>query len=277
VRTSAFSILAAGLAVAAIAFVAAGCGGDDAAEAAPAGEAGAPTAEGDPATEGPPAQAAEVVRFEDRSTIVEGFFDGAVVEYFDFGPIQLTEGNTVAPIWVVTNGTSDQKNVIDTVPGHADYSPLWQVNEVTFVAGVEPRTLRSADEISAAADAGEVTIVETETVVNCPVTGFDQPEVLGFARGDTVAYYDLGPVELADGNAIAPIWAVTNGVADQKNIIDTVPGDADYTPLWGVIMVTFADGVEPYLLTSAAAVEEALAAGDVTLEETDVVVNCPVL
>jgi hypothetical protein len=42
-------------------------------------------------------------------------------------------------------------------------------------------------------------------------------------------------------------------------------------------MVTFADGVEPYLLTSAAAVEEAVAAGDVTLEETDVVVNCPVL
>jgi hypothetical protein len=112
---------------------------------------------------------------------------------------------------------------------------------VTWAAGVEPRTLRSAAEVVAAAGAGEVTIVETDTVVNCPVLGFDQPEVLGFARGDMIAYVDLGPVKLAEGNDVAPIWAVTNGTPE------------------------------------AADVDAAVAAGDVTLEETDVVVNCPVL
>ena len=266
---------------AALSAVAAGCGGDEetAVPVAPPAEA-AP-----PAGESPPADAvtgeegsAEVVRFADASTIVAGFFRGEVVEYFDFGPIVLGEGNTVAPIWVVTNGTAEQMNVIDTVPGEADYSPLWQVVEVTFADGVEPRTLRSRAEVEEAEAGGEVTLVETDTVVNCPVLGFDQAEVLGYAKGDLIAYLDLGPVTLAgEENAVAPIWAVTNGVADQHNVVDTVPGDEDYTPLWGVSMVTFAEGVEPYLLTSAADVEAAVEAGDATIEETDVVVNCPVL
>lgn len=268
-------VLAAFLVAISLAAVATGCGGDDSTETAAPAEPAAPAADAE--MEGEDA-AAEVVRFGEASTIVEGFFDGQVVEYFDFGPIELAEGNALAPIWVVTNGTAEQMNIIDTVPGDEDYSPLWQVIEVSFADGVEPRTLRSRTEVEEAEAAGEVTLVETETVVNCPVLGFDQPEVLGFAKGDVVAYYDLGPVELSgEENAVAPIWAVTNGVAEQQNIIDTVPGDDDYTPLWGVIMVTFAEGVEPYLLSSAGEVEQAVESGDVTLEETDVVVNCPVL
>jgi len=42
-------------------------------------------------------------------------------------------------------------------------------------------------------------------------------------------------------------------------------------------MVTFSEGVEPYLLSSASEVEQAQEAGDITLETTDTVVNCPVL
>lgn len=268
-RVHVVGVLVAALVLAA---VVAGCGGDDSAAEDTVAEA-APEAPAEAGEAG-----AEVVRFGDASTIVEGFFDGEVVEYFDFGPIELAEGNALAPIWVVTNGTSEQMNVIDTVPGQAAYSPLWQVIEVTFNDGVEPRTLRSRAEVEQAEATGEVTLTETETVVNCPVIGFDQPEVLGFAKGDTIAYYDLGPVELAgDSNAVAPIWAVTNGVAEQMNVVDTVPGDDDYTPLWGVIMVTFNDGVEPYLLSSASEVEQAVENGDVTLQQTDTVVNCPVL
>jgi len=272
-RVQAVGVLVVALALAA---VVAGCGGDDSAAEAPPGDTVTEVAPEAPAEASE--VSGEVVRFGDASTIVEGFFDGEVVEYFDFGPIELAEGNALAPIWVVTNGTADQMNVIDTVPGQADYSPLWQVIEVTFNDGVDPRTLRSRAEVEQAEAAGEVTLTETDTVVNCPVIGFDQPEVLGFAKGDTIAYYDLGPVELAgDSNAVAPIWAVTNGVAEQMNIIDTVPGDDDYTPLWGVIMVTFSEGVEPYLLSSASEVEQAQEAGDITLETTDTVVNCPVL
>ena len=64
------------------------------------------------------------------------------------------------------------------------------------------------------------------------VKRFAQAETLGYYRGNTVAYLDFGPVKLARGNKVAPIWAFTNGAEGQRNVIDTVPGRSDYTPLW---------------------------------------------
>jgi hypothetical protein len=110
-----------------------------------------------------------------------------------------------------------------------------------------------------------------------PVQHFPQQATLGFYRGKTVEYLDFGPVKLARGNKVAPIWAVTNGPDGQYNVIDTVPGQRSYTPLWAVRMVTWKSGVTPRVLTSAAAVRAAVSRGDVTLRETSTVVNCPVL
>jgi hypothetical protein len=76
---------------------------------------------------------------------------------------------------------------------------------------------------------------------------------------------------------VAPIWAFTNGHDDQRNVIDTVPGRSDYTPLWAVRMVTWKEGVTPRLLRSAASVQAALRAGEVTVKSAPIVVNCPVL
>jgi hypothetical protein len=84
-------------------------------------------------------------------------------------------------------------------------------------------------------------------------------------------------VKLAAGNKVAPIWAVTNGADGQVNIIDTVPGRKDYTPLWSVRLVTWKDGATPRVLKSAAAVKKAVAAGEVTIKSPGIVVNCPVL
>ncbi|HEY7379696.1 MAG TPA: hypothetical protein VH572_00675 [Gaiella sp.] len=110
-----------------------------------------------------------------------------------------------------------------------------------------------------------------------PVQTYAQKVTLGFFRGQVVSYLDFGPVKLARGNKVAPIWAFANGAEGQRNVIDTVPGRADYTPLWGVRIVTWKDGVQVRVLTSAAAVRRALAAGDVTIKAMPIVVNCPVL
>jgi hypothetical protein len=109
------------------------------------------------------------------------------------------------------------------------------------------------------------------------ITHFPQQATEGFYRGQTIEYLDFGPVKLKAGNKVAPLWSVTNGVEDQYNIIDVVPGQAGYTPLWGVKLVTWKDGVTPRKLTSAAAVRKALAAGQVTVKVGGVVVNCPVI
>jgi hypothetical protein len=218
-----------------------------------------------------------VQHFLGEQNVVRGFFRGRTVRYLDFGVIALARGNVVAPIWVVTNGTRSQRNVIDVVPGRNGYTPLWRVTMMTWQAGVRPHTLKSAAAVRAAVRAGKVKLKRTRTVVNCPVLGFDQPETLGFYRGQPVAYLDLGPVKLKPGNTVAPIWVVTNGTPDQRNVIDVVPGDDGYTPLWQVRMVTWKDGVTRDTLRSAEEVASALAAGEVTIEETDVVVNCPVV
>ncbi len=110
-----------------------------------------------------------------------------------------------------------------------------------------------------------------------PVQHFQQNATLGFYRGKTIEYLDFGPIRLARGNRVAPIWVVTNGPDGQYNVIDTVPGQRSYTPLWAVRMVTWKDGVTPRVLTSAAAVRAAVARGDATLRESATVVNCPVL
>jgi hypothetical protein len=112
-----------------------------------------------------------------------------------------------------------------------------------------------------------------------PVTRFLAKEkvVAGFYKGRTIRYIDLGPVKLAPGNKVAPIWAVTNGTRGQHNIVDVAPGDQGYTPLWAVVQVTFRPGVAPTTLRSAAQVRAAARAGRVTLKKTPIVVNCPVL
>ena len=110
-----------------------------------------------------------------------------------------------------------------------------------------------------------------------PVKTFSQDVTLGFYRGEVVSYLDFGPVKLTSGNKTAPIWAFTNGDDGQRNIIDTVPGRKDYTPLWSVRLVTWTDGADVRVLRSAAAVARAQRAGDVSIKAMPIVVNCPVL
>jgi hypothetical protein len=227
-------------------------------------------------------------------TPVVGFFRGQTIRYLDEGAIALAKNpdgsfvSNVDPIWSVTNGTSDQHNIIDNVPNlnqPNDYTPLWQVVLVTWNKG--PRwTLRSAHEVQRALNAGRVTIKTTDTVVNCPVLGFDQKATVGFFRGDHVRYLDEGAIALAtnpDGSYVSnvdPIWSVTNGTSGQHNIIDDVPNlnkPDDYTPLWQVVLVTWRPGLTPVTLSSAADVSAAASNGWVTLTTTATVVNCPVL
>jgi len=50
-----------------------------------------------------------------------------------------------------------------------NYSPLWQVHKVTWLAGKQPHVLKSEEEVLAAEEAGQVSIEKTNIIVNCPV------------------------------------------------------------------------------------------------------------
>ena len=214
-----------------------------------------------------------------KKPVTAGFYRGRSIRYFDFGPIRLKAGNSIAPIWTVMNGVVAQRNIVDTVPGRPDYTPLWQLNKVTFKAGVKARLLRSRSEVLAAVRSGQATVSATSTVVNCPVLGFGQKRVAGFSAGKTIHYYDLGPVKVAPGNAVLPLVAVTNGVPGQHNISEETiaPGATNYPPLWGIVKATWAASARKVLLTSFAQVEQAEQAGDLELVKTTLVVNCPLV
>lgn len=214
-----------------------------------------------------------------KQPVAAGFYDGQTIHYYDFGPIKLKPGNNVAPIWTVTNGPDGQHNIVDTVPGKSDYSPLWQLNMVTWKDGATPRLLTSADDVKKAQQAGDVTVTATTTIVNCPLLGFGQKPIAGFSNGHTIHYYDLGPVKVRPGNETAPLYAPMNGVARQHNIaLESIAvGQTKYPALWAIVAVVWKPGAHKTLLTSAAQVRRAAAAGRLTIKKTSLVVNCPVV
>ena len=131
--------------------------------------------------------------------------------------------------------------------------------------------------IGVAAALATVVLALPALAADGPVKTYSQDVVLGFYRGQVISYLGFGPVKLRPGNKVAPIWAFTNGHENQRNVIDTVPGRRDYTPLWAVRLVTWKDGTDARVLRSAAAVARAQRAGDVTIRAMPIVVNCPVL
>ncbi len=91
--------------------------------------------------------------------------------------------------------------------------------------------------------------------------------------GELVEYYnfDIQPV------TPAPIYAFfyENGdpVPGQLNIINVIPGDAGYNDFWQVVKVTVADD---YVANSIAS-SSGIASGSIDMEETNIIVNCPVV
>lgn len=84
----------------------------------------------------------------------------------------------LAEVYVFTNGIQGegpagpfgyQADIFDSAPGDPTYSPLRRINLVTWKPDTTPRLLGSTDELAAAREAGELTITETETVVNMPM------------------------------------------------------------------------------------------------------------
>ena len=211
-----------------------------------------------------------------KQPVVSGFYRGSTIHYYDFGPIKLKPGNKLAPIWAVTDGPSGQHNIVDTVPGQSDYSPLWQVNMVTWREGVTPRLLTSTADVKQALQAGDVTVTPTTMVVNCPVLGFGQKVFTGFSNGHKIRYYNLGAVKVNPGNTVEPLYAPMNGVPGQHNVSlnNIAPGQTAYPALWGIVAVFWKPGAHKTLLTSAAQVQRLKAAGQLATKKTNLVVNC---
>jgi hypothetical protein len=119
-------------------------------------------------------------------TIADGFNSNFVIQAFT----SLPGTAAVDDIYVFTNAS--QGNVLASAPipagpsnNNAAYSPLWQVNLVSWNPGAKPRVLTSEADILTARSDGEVTIVPGATTgitVECSVIFTPQGGLLPGAR-----------------------------------------------------------------------------------------------
>jgi len=244
---------------------------------------------GRPATT-PTAAPGPVDGLERPTTIprVDGWYRGMAVQYLDYGP----QPNVAAPILVFFRASAPgtmvagQQNIIDTIPGQPGYSDFWRVHKVLAPADYVANSIRSFEQ----AMASGYPIEATDILVNCPVVnpgttiaGGGTGLTSGWYRGREVFYFDHGANSPGEGWVVvdAPIYVFfTAGgapVAGQKNVIHVKPGDAGYSDLWRVMKVTVGVGYVADSLRDAEAIAMAQEAGEVTLESTDIYVNCPVV
>jgi hypothetical protein len=83
--------------------------------------------------------------------------------------------------------------------------------------------------------------------------------------------------------ASANIYLFKNGIKGpgimgfQPQVVDSIPGDAKYSPLWRVNIVEWKDSTSATMLGSEDEVLAAESDGKVTVTSTHVVVNCPIV
>lgn len=112
-------------------------------------------------------------------------------------------------------------------------------------------------------DGGEVWFIRTDAS--------DQD----FAAAEGLVYVPLLRNALQADGSYATLYRIADGAGEQLPVITTVPGRDDFTSAFQIVDVEFND--EPVLLDSAAAIEDAAAAGSVSLAPTGVIVNYPLV
>jgi len=117
-----------------------------------------------------------------------------------------------------------------------------------------------------------------------PAAAQEMKLVAGWYRGREVKYYDFGMNSPHSGGSVAtaPIYVLITGmnadgtpafVAGQHNVVDAVPGDAGYSDLWQVMLVTVTGDYVADSIKSKADVD----ASGFAITSTDMFVNCPIV
>ena len=111
-----------------------------------------------------------------KTTHIPAFYDGnqVTINIFEVPSSEtlLASNKSVNTIYV-TNDLDEEQDfapVIDAIHGDG-FNPLWHQVLIVFNAGFAPHQFLSDEEVLAAADAGEITLVETDEVYICAVVG----------------------------------------------------------------------------------------------------------
>lgn len=225
--------------------------------------------------------------------------DGENVEYYNFDVQPLKP----APIYVlVKKGTTqpitNQLTIIDVIPGDAGYNDFWQMVMVEVPSGYVANSVTSYQEIL---NKG-YELDTTDYIFNCPVVPKGSTATKRYASTDVgltrgwykgkIAYYfnflegnlsatlegntptspiyvtfNINPGEPGGGPPSGPV--VEDGTTQTHNVIATIPGNLEYSPLWAVNVYDNADFDNVSNLVTAEAAN--------ILMVNAMYVNCPVV
>jgi hypothetical protein len=229
--------------------------------------------------------------------------DGQHVQYYNFDVQPLV----TAPIFALFKEGEDtpvqgQLNIIGVVPGDDGYNDFWHVHKVTVPDDYVANTLTNVDAVM---DSG-YPIERTNLIVNCPVVpegstaelrygDEDEGLVRGWYDNQVVFYFNFVEKELMveapdnghpsvplsdilvsfninpgeDGGGPASGFMTEDGTAQTHNVVQTLPEDDDYSPLWHVDVYDNADFDDVSDFASAQAAN--------VLDEGVATVNCPIV
>jgi hypothetical protein len=223
---------------------------------------------------------------------------GQNVEYYNFD----VQSVDPAPIYVLfkegeSSPVAGQLNIIDVLPGEANYNDFWLIIKVTVPSNYKANEVASYAEIQAKGYAMET----TTTIVNCPVVpegstatkrlgGSSAELTKGWYKEKVVMYFNFDEKAIvASGGKVptSPIYVCFNinpaeagggpasgfktevGTAQTHNVVGTIPSSASYSPLWVVSAFDNADFADVNNLTTALAATSTGAGL--------AVVNCPIV
>lgn len=206
------------------------------------------------------------VNFDQPPFITTGFDRaGAVTTYYNFD-IQPTTPDDIYVFFEegATTPIAGQNNIINTIPGDAGYNDFWVVNMVIVPENYVVNSLTNEADVLASGH----TIIKTNDIVNCPVVPFGSSAsrsfspgmasalTLGWYKEQAVAYFNFGEAPLkATSNSLVPVspiyvmfndnaagpasgfYTEVNNPSQTHNILATIPGDTNYSPLWNVLVI----------------------------------------
>ena len=241
------------------------------------------------------------INFDQGPFITQGFApNGDYVSYYNFDVMSTTP----APIYVffaegVSSPIAGQNNLVDVIPGDKGYNDFWNVVKVTVPKTYQANQIKSVSDLLAAG----YKIEKTSILVNCPIVpvgstasiryagSTDTGLHLGWYRGQVVNYFNFSEAKLTLSSSgevpLSPIYVMFNKnpnpqdagsgpasgfVVDSStgrthNVIETVPDQKSYSPLWYVEVL---DNGAFTMIHDAASAEAAN-----TLVDGAATVNCP--
>jgi len=183
--------------------------------------------------------------FNDTATVfprLNEWYEGRATYFYNFGPRSpvinqsIMTANVLIFVYGINNGVpnlvTEQNNIFPLIPDDAGYTDLWRIYYVTVPTSYTPNSVRDYQSASALfhnLTAGP--IVNYPLVpLNSVLAGGESLVISGWYKNKTINYFNFG----STSSLPASLWVLINSENATQNIVDTIPGAANYSQFHNV-------------------------------------------